>query len=223
MALTLFLADDHAILRQGLRALLNTEPSFRIVGDAGDGLETVRLVEKLRPAVLLLDLQMPGIDGLEVARRVSRRSVATHIVILSMHDDPSYVAEAIHAGAVGFVRKGADAEELVKAIRQAASGERYLSSSIPEDQVDQYLQKLGSAARSRFEALTPREREVLQLTVEGLSGSEIAKRLFISRRTVESHRTNLMDKIGVRNLKELIRIAVETDIVFKSPQLKRLC
>lgn len=219
MALTLFLADDHAILRQGLRALLATEAGFRIVGDAGDGLETVRLVEKLQPAVLLLDLQMSGLDGLEVARRVSRRSVSTHVLILSMHDDAAYVAEAIRAGAVGFVRKDADMEELVKAIRQAAVGERYLSPPISEEQVDQYLQKARTVALGRFQALTPREREVLQLTVEGLSGNEIAKRLFISRRTVESHRTNLMDKIGVRNLKELIRYAIEKDIVFKSPPL----
>jgi two-component system, NarL family, response regulator NreC len=209
MPLTLLLADDHQIVRQGLRALLKTVPDFRLVGEAADGLETVKMVERLQPDVLVLDLMMPGLNGLEVSRQVSRRSARTRIVILSMYSNEAYVAEALRAGASAYVLKDSGADELVKAIQSVIRGERYFSSPISEVAVGAYLQKVEETSGDPYDTLTTREREVLQLTAEGHSGTEISNRLFISPRTVESHRANLMRKLGVRNQKELIRYAVQ--------------
>jgi DNA-binding NarL/FixJ family response regulator len=208
MNLTLVLADDHRIVRQGLRALLATEPEFGLVGEAADGLEAVRLVERLRPDVLVLDLMMPGLDGLEVARRVARQSPRTRTVILSMYANEAYVVEALRAGAVAYVLKESGAEELMQAVRAAAAGGRFLSPTISEHALRAYAQEAGGGPADPYDALTAREREVLQLTAEGHSGGAIAGRLFISPRTVESHRSNLMRKLGVRNQKELVRYAV---------------
>jgi DNA-binding NarL/FixJ family response regulator len=208
MKLTLVLADDHRIVRQGLRALLATEPEFRLVGEAADGLEAVRLVERLRPDVLVLDLMMPGLGGLEVARRVARQSPSTRTVILSMYANEAYVVEALRAGAAAYVLKESGAEELIQAVRAAAAGDRFLSPSISEHALRAYAREAGGPA-DPYDTLTAREREVLQLTAEGHSGGAIAGRLFISPRTVESHRSNLMRKLGVRNQKELVRYAVQ--------------
>jgi len=215
MPLTLLLADDHQIVRQGLRALLKTVTDFRLVGDASDGRETVKMVERLQPDVLVLDLMMPGLNGLEVSRQVSRRSSRTRIVILSMYSNEAYVAEALRAGASAYVLKDSGAEELVKAIQAVIRGERYFSSPISEQAVGTYLQKVEETAADPYDTLTTREREVLQLTAEGHSGTAISNRLFISPRTVESHRANLMRKLGVRNQKELIRYAVQRGILPK--------
>lgn len=213
MSLTIVLADDHQIVRQGLRALLKTEPDFRLVGEAPDGLETVRLVERLQPDVLVLDLMMSGLNGLDVIPRVRRRSPHTRVVVLSMHRDESYVWEALRAGATGYVLKESGAEELMKAIREVSAGRKYLSAPLSEEALGAYAQKAGGSAADPFHMLTAREREVLQLTAEGNTGNEIAERLFISPRTVESHRANLMRKLGVRNQKELIRYVVQRGIL----------
>ena len=208
MALTLVVADDHRIVREGLRAVLAAEPDFRLVGEAGDGLEALRLVERLRPDVLVLDLRLPGLGGVEVARRVARRCPRTAVVVLSMHCDPSYVAEALRAGARAYVPKDAGVEELVRAVRAAAAGEEYLSPALPREAIAELRRQ---DAPDPYAALTPREREVLQLTAEGCSCNEVARRLFISPRTVETHRANVMRKLGVRNQKELIRYAVRRE------------
>ncbi len=213
MALTLVLADDHQIVRQGLRELLKTLPDVTLVGETADGLETVRVVEKLRPDLLILDLMMPGLNGMEVARQVTRRSPDTRIVILSMHSNEAYVVEALRAGATAYVLKESSAEELLKAVQEAAAGRRYLSPPLSEDALGQYVQKAEGGTLDPLNTLTEREREVLQLTAEGLSRTEISERLFISPRTVESHRANLMRKLNVRNLKELIRYAVQRGVL----------
>jgi DNA-binding NarL/FixJ family response regulator len=207
------LAEDHQIVRQGLKAILSTVPDLRLLGEASDGLEAVRQVEKLHPAVLVLDLMMPGLNGLEVTRQVTRKSPRTGIVILSMHSNEAYVVEALRAGANGYVLKDAGAEELVQAIRAVAAGKRYFSPPISEPSLGAYLQKTVEASLDPLHTLTAREREVLQLTVEGHSGIEISNRLFISPRTVESHRANIMRKLSVRNQKELIRYAVQHGIL----------
>jgi DNA-binding NarL/FixJ family response regulator len=212
MTLTLLLADDHQIVRQGLRAILQTVPEFRLVGEAADGPEAVRLAERAQPEVLVLDLMMPGLNGLEVARQVTRRSPRTRVVILSMHSNEAYVVEALQAGATAYVLKESGADELIHAIREAAAGRRYLSPPISEQAIAVYLQK-AERKPDPYDTLTFREREVLQLTAEGHSGTEISHRLFISPRTVESHRANLMRKLGVRNQKELIRYAVQRGIL----------
>jgi DNA-binding NarL/FixJ family response regulator len=212
MVLTLLLADDHQIVRQGLRAILQTVPEFRLVGEAADGPEAVRLADRLQPEVLVLDLMMPGLNGLEVARQVTRRSPRTRVVILSMHSNEAYVVEALRAGATAYVLKESGADELIHAIREAAAGRRHLSPPISEQAVTRYLQK-AEPKPDPYHTLTFREREVLQLTAEGHSGTEISHRLFISPRTVETHRANLMRKLGVRNQKELIRYAVRRGIL----------
>jgi DNA-binding NarL/FixJ family response regulator len=217
MTLKLVLADDHQIVRQGLRAILKTEPTFQLVGEAADGLETVRLTERLQPDVLVLDLMMPGLTGLEVTRQLAKRAPNTKVVILSMHSNVAYVVEALRAGAMAYVLKESGAEELVQAIRAVVAGKRYFSPPISEKTLDAYIEKAEESALDPFHTLTAREREVLQLTAEGLSGTEVSERLYISPRTVETHRANLMRKLGVRNQKELIRYALERKIVPMKP------
>lgn len=205
---TVVLADDHRMVRQGLRALLGTVSSFRILAEAADGLEAVRLANHLQPDVLVADLRMPGLNGLEVARHIRQHCPRTQVVILSMHLTVPCVAAALRAGASAYVLKEAGAEELIAAIHAAVAGERYLSQALPHTAITAYLAQGGGEVSEPYPDLTPREREVLQLTVEGYSGTQVARRLFISRRTVESHRASLMRKLGVRNQKELIRFAL---------------
>jgi DNA-binding NarL/FixJ family response regulator len=219
--LTLVLADDHRIVRQGLRALLATEPKVRLVGEASDGLEAVRLVERLRPNVLVLDLMMPGLSGLEVARRTVRQSPRTQIVVLSMYATAAYVVEALRAGAAAYVLKMSGAEELMRAVREAAAGRRFLSPAISQSAVLDYEEKTGGKPNP-VSGLTAREREVLQLTAEGLSSTEVAGRLFISPRTVETHRANLMRKLGLHNQKELVRFAAQCGFPLGPPFLGRI-
>lgn len=214
MAVTVVLADDHQILREGLRALLRTVPDVRLIGEAAGGREAIRLVDRLRPNVLVLDLILPDLSGLDVARQVVRRAPATRIVILSVHAHEAYVAEALRAGAIAYVPKESSAAQLVRAIREAAAGRRYLSPPICADAVSEYLQRAdASTVPDPLHSLTHREREVLQLSAEGLNRTEISERLFISPRTVESHRANVMRKLNVKNIKELIRFAVRQGIL----------
>jgi DNA-binding NarL/FixJ family response regulator len=213
MAVTLLLADDHQIVREGLWALLRGVADFRVVGEAADGQEAVQEAERLQPDVAVLDLMLPGINGLEVARRVVRRSPRTRIVMLSMHADEAYVLESLRAGASAYVLKDAGADELIQGIRAAASGKRYFSPPLSEPALGAYARKAVGAPLDPYHTLTAREREVLQMTAEGRSGTEIAQRLFISPRTVESHRANLMRKLGLRNLKEVVRYAVQRGVL----------
>ena len=215
--LTLMLADDHQIVRQGLLALLKTEPDFRLVGEAADGLEAVRLAERVQPDVLVLDLMLPGLAGTDVARQVARRSPRTRTVILSMHSNEAYVLEALRAGASAFVLKEAGAEELVKAVREAAAGRRYFSPPLSEPAIGAYLRQVEGSPLDPYHTLTTRERQVLHMTAEGQSGAEIARRLYISARTVESHRTNLMRKLDIHNQKELVRYAMERGLLPREP------
>jgi DNA-binding NarL/FixJ family response regulator len=221
MTVKLFLADDHQIVRQGLSAILRARSDYELVGEAADGLETVRQVEKLKPDVLILDLMMPRLNGIEVARQVSQRSPRTTIVILSMSSDDAYVHEALRAGARGYVLKEAGFDELLKAIQETLAGRRYLSPPISEEALREYAERLG-AADSPYESLTAREREVLQLTAEGLTGIEISERLFISPRTVETHRANLMRKLALRNQRELVRFATEKGLVTRRAVIDKL-
>lgn len=210
---TIVLADDHHVVRQGLRSLLEAEPDFSVIGETADGLEATQLVERLQPDVLVLDLMMPGLNGLAVTRQVSQRSLRTHVVILSMHPNEAYVLEALRAGAAAYVLKESTSAELVRAVREAVAGRRYLSSPLSERAIEAYMQKAESAALDPYETLTAREREVLHLVAEGHANAEIADRLFISRRTVETHRANLMRKLGLRTQTDLIRYALQRGIL----------
>ena len=210
---TIVLADDHKVVRQGLRAVLEANSSFRVIGEAGEGLETTRLAERLRPDVLVLDLMMPGLSGLEVTRQVKKRSPKTHVVVLSMHRDESYVLEALKNGAAAYVLKDSSVEELVKAVIEAVAGRRYLSPPLSQSAIDAYVQRASTSTRDRYDSLSSREREVLQLAAEGHTNAEIGKRLFISPRTVEIHRANMMQKLALRNQTDLIRYALKQGIL----------
>ena len=209
----ILLADDHHIVRQGLRVLLESQPHFRLVGEAGDGIEAVRLAEQLKPAVLITDLMMPGLNGIEVTRQVTRSLPKTRVVILSMYIDHAYVFESLRNGASGYVLKDAQASDLIEAVREVAAGRRYLSPPLSERALELYGKRVESAPDDPYETLTNREREVLQLVAESRTSAEIANYLFISPRTAEGHRANLMRKLGLQNHTDLVRFALKRGLL----------
>lgn len=213
MNVTIVLADDHHVVRQGLRALLETEPDFRIVGEAADGLEAIQLVERLKPTVLLVDLMMPGVNGLEVTRQVGSRSPRTRVVVLSMHANEAYVLEALRYGAAGYVLKDSTAADLLQALHAVTAGHHYLSPPLSEHAIETYKQKPKDGVLDIYDTLTTREREVLQLAAAGHRKADIAARLGISSRTAETHRANLMRKLGLHTQTDLIRYALHRGII----------
>jgi two-component system, NarL family, response regulator NreC len=209
----IILADDHQVVRKGLKALLMADPEFEIVGEAGDGLDTVKLVEELQPDILVLDLMMPGINGLEVTRQLNKKNPGIGIVILSMHSNEAYVLEALRSGARAYILKESSPDELVRAIKEVSSGRRYLSAPLTERAIEAYTQKTEMKPMDPFEQLTTRELEILQLAAQGNTNSDIAARLFISPRTVETHRTHLMRKLNLLNHAQLIQFAIQHGII----------
>jgi two-component system, NarL family, response regulator NreC len=209
----IILADDHQVVRKGLQALLSAEIDFNIVGEAGDGLETVKLAEQLQPDVLVLDLMMSGINGLEVTRQLNKKNSKIGIVILSMHSNEAYVLEALRSGAKAYILKESPPDELIRAIKEVAAGRRYLSAPLSERAIEAYTQKTEVKAIDPYDQLTTREREILQLTAQGCTNTEIASRLYISPRTVETHRTNLMRKLDLHNHAQLIQFAIQHGII----------
>ena len=208
MTTTILLAEDHPVVRQGLRLLLESEPDFSVVGETGDGLEVPGLVARLRPDVLVLDLMLPGLGGLEITRRVTTQSPETRVVILSMHSDVAYVAGALEGGAAAYVLKKSTAGELVDAIRAALAGQQFLSAPMSAERVAQHRRQAGRAL-DLYDTLTRREREVLQLVAVGQTSAEIAVRLGISPRTVEMHRRNLVRKLELSGQAALVRYAIQ--------------
>lgn len=211
--ISIVLADDHQIVREGLRALLEAQEDFSVVGEASDGRDAVARVERLKPRVLILDLVMPGLGGLEVTRQVNQRVPQTRVIVLSMHESETYVLEALRNGASSYVLKGTSAATLVQAVRTVAAGGRYLCGLLSERAIEAYLQKATDVPADAYETLTTREREVLQLAAEGRGNTEIAGRLSISPRTVEIHRTNLMRKLSLSTSTDLIRYALRRGII----------
>lgn len=211
-SIRLVLADDHHVVRQGLKLVLATEPDFELVAEAGDGEEAVRCVEQHRPDVLVLDLMLPRLHGLEVCRQVSRSCPGTRIVVLSSHADGPYVQEAVRNGALGYVLKDSTAADLVGAIRSVMEGKRYLSEALMEKVLQGYADP-SSKQTDEYESLTPRERLVLQLAAEGCTSNEIAEKLFISPRTAETHRANLMRKLALASQTHLVRFAIRKGII----------
>lgn len=210
---TIVVADDHRVLHEGLRALIEAEPDLVVVGETNDGPETLRLTERLRPDVLLLDLAMPGLNGLEVTRQIKKRFPNIFVIILSMYADEAYVLEALRNGASGYILKQASASDVIKGIREVTSGGRFLSLSVSQQRIDAYLERVKTGPLDPYETLTAREREILQMTAESQTSSEVGRRLFISPRTVEIHRRNLMRKLGLRNQGELIRYAIKRGLL----------
>lgn len=211
--ITVVLADDHVVVRQGLRALLESAQDFEVIGEAGNGLDTLALIQEKQPQVLVVDLMMPGLGGLEVTRRVAATHPEIRVAILSMHASESYVLEALRAGAAGYVLKDASADHLVRAIHEVAAGRRYLSPPLSDMAIEAYARKADGRPPDPYDSLTAREREVLRLAAEGRSSAEIGALLFISPRTVEVHRANLMRKLGLSGHAELIRFAIKRGIL----------
>lgn len=212
-AISVALADDHLIVRQGLRALLEGEPDIRVVAETGDGLEAVELIKRMRPDVAVLDLMMPGLNGIEVARHLAKQPPPTKIIILSMYDDEGFVLEALSNGVAGYVLKDAGSADLILAVREVYRGHRYLSPSLSDRAIEIYEQVSRVQTTDTYESLTTREREVLHLSAEGLTNQDIADRLGISVRTAETHRSNLMHKIGAHSQAELTRYAIRRGII----------
>ena len=220
---TIVLADDHRIVREGFKALLASESDFSIVGETGNGLEAIRLVEQVKPDVLVLDLMMPGLNGLEVTRQIKQHGLDTRIIVLSMHANEAYVLEALRNGASAYILKDSSSADLVLAVREVVAGRRYLSPPLSEPAIEAYVQKAKNAeTRDIYETLTAREREVLQLSAEGFTSSEIAARLFISPRTVETHRANVMHKLSLRSQTDLIRYALQRGILPLDAKMRSL-
>ena len=201
------LADDHRVVLDGLRAVFAAHADFEIVGEAVDAPGALERAQSQRPEVLVLDLMMPGANGMELLRELAQRAPAVRVVILSMHANEGYVAEALRAGATGYVLKTSPTEDLLRAVRLAAEGKRYISG-VSEAELERYLAQLESAPPDPIETLTEREREVLVAVAEGKKNREIAKQLGIGARTVESHRENMMRKLGLRSTAEAVLFAV---------------
>jgi DNA-binding NarL/FixJ family response regulator len=209
MTISVFLADDHRIMRDGLRTLIEARPGLRVVGESGDGRAAVREVARLRPDVVLMDIAMPGLNGIEAAREIRRRCPTTEIVILSMHHTTEHVYRALEAGARGYLLKECAGAEVIQAVQAAKAGKRYLSGKISATEVDAVMKRREEGlTASPLDRLSPRELEILQLVVEGKSSAAIAKIVFLSPKTVETYRSRLMKKLGVDDLPSLIRYAV---------------
>lgn len=209
--ITVLVADDHCLVRKAICAALRREPGLQVAGEADDGWETIRLVGELKPEVLLLDLSLPRVHGIDVIQQVKRDS-KTRVVVLTMHGDQSYVIEAFKAGASGYVLKDSPTDEVFQAIRSVAAGGNYVAVSLQKQAIKRSI--LGAQdAQSPVEKLSLRERLVLELAAEGLSNAEIAGRLYLSVRTVESHRSSILKKLALNSQTDLVRFAIRNDIV----------
>jgi DNA-binding NarL/FixJ family response regulator len=209
MSISVFLADDHAVVRDGLRALLEAQPDMRVIGDAANGRETARQVARLCPDVVVLDIAMPELNGIEAAREIGQVSPATQVIILSMHSTTEHVFQALQAGARGYLLKESAGMEVVNAVRAVHAGQRYLSQKISDSMIDDYIRQRQAAQSSPLACLSPRERQVLQLVAEGKSSAEIADILSLSLKTVETYRSRLMHKLGISDLPGLVRFAIQ--------------
>ena len=206
------LADDHALVRAGFRALLQSLPDMEVVAEAGDGREALRLIGLHQPDVVLMDIGMPGLNGLEAAARIVEESPHIRVIILSMHATEEYVLRALRAGAGGYLLKDAGTAELELAVRAVVRGEMYLSPAVSKHVIAEYVQRVSSEPNS-LEQLSPRHREILQLIAEGQTTKEIAQTLGLSVKTIETYRTQLMERLDIHDIAGLVRYAIRMGLI----------
>lgn len=208
------IADDHAIVRDGIKQLLETEEYIKIIGEAANGIEAIRLVETQQPDILIMDISMPKMTGIDATKKLQEKQVATKILILSMFDKEEYVLKAVELGAFGYLLKDTSKDKFIKAIHTIHEGSKYFSSEISNVIINQYLSTVQNVAiKKEKELLTRREKEILALIIKGYNNKKIAESLDISVRTIETHRLNIMKKLHVNNAAELVRITLEKDLV----------
>jgi DNA-binding NarL/FixJ family response regulator len=214
MPLRILLADDHTIVRQGLRKILEEDRAWQVVGEAGDGREAVRLALELQPDVAILDIGMPLLNGIEAARQIARRLPETKVLILSMHSDEAYIIQALEAGAKGYLLKDTADADLLGAVGAVTRGKSFFSPAVARVMLDDYVRRLRDRGiTDRYDALSEREREIFQLIAEGRSNKEIADLLFVSPNTIETHRAHIMEKLDVHSAVELVLFAVRRGLI----------
>lgn len=213
MTITIFLADDHAVVRDGLRYLLEAQPDLDVIGDAGDGLEAIRHVDKHCPDIVIMDIAMPEINGIEATWEILQRCPSTNVIILSMHSTTEHIKRAVKAGARGFLLKESAGLEVVESVREVYKGECYFSKKISNRLIDRVIWDICSEeGENQMDKLSPREIEVLQLVVEGKTSAEIAELLSLSPKTVETYRSRLMQKLDIHDITGLVKFAIRHDL-----------
>jgi DNA-binding NarL/FixJ family response regulator len=210
MSIKVFLADDHAVVRDGLNVLLDTQTDLTVVGAAANGREAVRQVGDLQPDVVVMDVTMPELNGIEATYQIHQQWPQMRVIILSMHASAEHIVRALQAGACGYLLKESAGMEVAEAVRSVVTGRRYLSQKISDKMIDEYVRHYdGRITTNPLDRLSPRERETLQLVVEGKSSAEIAKTLFLSPKTIETYRSRLMQKLGINDITGLVKFAIQ--------------
>ncbi len=214
MKTKVLIADDHAIVREGVRMILAKEKDIEVVGEAEDGQQALELVETHKPTVVIMDISMPGMGGIEATQKLKERHPKVAVLALTMHEDETYVFQLLRAGASGYVLKRAAAQDLVQAVRAAAKGEAFLYPSVARKVVEDYLKRVEAGEeRERYDGLTEREKEILTHIAQGLANQQIAEKLFISIKTVQTHRAHILEKLGLHDRTELVRYAIRKGLI----------
>ena len=208
MSIKVLLVDDHAIIREGLRSLLEKQPEMEVIADTDDGRKAIELVRELLPNIVIMDISMPGLNGIEATSQITAEFPDVKVIALSIHSKRRFVADMLSAGATGYILKECLFDELVQSIKAVAAGGRYLSPRITDVVVSDYVKRLSATTDSPFEALNTREREVLQLVAEGKSTKQIALELYVSTKTIEANRRQIMEKLNIHSVAELTKYAV---------------